>query len=112
MYFVHVFRKLPIFGRPAADHWLWTAGLSPSFFGQGVITGPAIPLHMLIGAIIGWGFLSPLAKHQGWAPGEVDDWENGSRFQRMDHMGECGGIRLLADASIKLSWFFLRPFWR
>lgn len=35
--------------------------------------------HMLIGAIIGWGFLSPLAKQNGWAPGDVNDWKDGSR---------------------------------
>jgi hypothetical protein len=34
---------------------------------------------MLVGAIVGWGILSPLAKHQGWAPGSIDDWENGSK---------------------------------
>jgi hypothetical protein len=108
MYFVPIFRKLPIFGRQAASHWLWAADLSPGFFGQGIITGPAIPLHMLIGAIIGWGFLSPLAKHYGWAPGEVDDWESGSRGWII----WVSLAALLADASIKLSWFFLRPFWR
>jgi len=26
-----------------------------------------------------WGILSPLAKKQGWAPGIVNDWKNGSR---------------------------------
>jgi uncharacterized oligopeptide transporter (OPT) family protein len=108
MYFVPISRKLPIFGRQAASHWLWTVDLSPGFFGQGIITGPAIPLHMLIGAIVGWGFLSPFAKHQGWAPGEVDDWETGSRGWII----WVSLAALLADASVKLSWFVLRPFWR
>ncbi len=34
---------------------------------------------MLLGAVVGWGILSPLAKYQGWAPGPVDDWLTGSR---------------------------------
>lgn len=34
---------------------------------------------MLVGAIVGWGILSPVAKHKGWAPGPVNDWDNGSR---------------------------------
>lgn len=108
MYFVPIFRKLPIFGHQAASQWLWTADLSPGFFGQGIITGPAIPLHMLIGAVVGWGILSPFAKHRGWAPGEVDDWATGSRGWII----WVSLAALLADASIKLSWFFLRPFWR
>ena len=63
---------------------------------------------MLIGAIVGWGVLLPYAKHRGWAPGKVDDWTAGSR----------GWIiwvtlaSLLADASIKLAWLILQPFWR
>ena len=41
--------------------------------------GPATTLHMLLGAIIGWGILSPLAKSKGWAPGPVEDWSSGSK---------------------------------
>ena len=41
--------------------------------------GPATTLHMLLGAIIGWGVLSPLAKARGWAPGPVEDWNTGSK---------------------------------
>jgi uncharacterized oligopeptide transporter (OPT) family protein len=36
-------------------------------------------MHMLLGAIVGWGILSPLAKSRGWAPGKVSDWETGSK---------------------------------
>ncbi len=35
-------------------------------------------LSMLLGCIIGWGILSPIAKFNGWAPGDVDDWTSGS----------------------------------
>lgn len=34
---------------------------------------------MLLGAIIGWGILSPLAYFSGWAPGPIDDWKTGSK---------------------------------
>lgn len=60
---------------------------------------------MLVGAIIGWGILSPLAKYKGWAPGPVDDWENGSK-------GWIVWISLaimLADSIINLGWLVLRP---
>lgn len=35
--------------------------------------------YMVVGSIVGWEVLSPIAKHKGWAPGDVGDWENGSR---------------------------------
>lgn len=67
--------------------------------------GPATTLHMLLGAIIGWGILSPLAKHKGWAPGPVSDWTNGSK-------GWIVWISLaimLADSLISLGWLVVRP---
>jgi len=41
--------------------------------------GTSTTLHMFLGAIVGWGLLSPLAKHSGWAPGPVSDWKEGVR---------------------------------
>lgn len=73
-----------------------------------MIIGPFISLHMLVGAIVGWGILSPYAKHRGWAPGEVDDWESGSRGWII----WVSLASLLADASVKLAWFILQPHWR
>ena len=67
--------------------------------------GPSTSLHMLLGAIIGWGFLSPLAKNRGWAPGPVDDWEEGSK-------GWIVWVSLaimLADSIINLGWLVARP---
>lgn len=98
---------LPIFGQNVAKTWLWTVDLSLGFIGQGMIIGPAISLHMLLGAIVGWGILSPYAKHRGWAPGEVDDWSTGSRGWII----WVSLASLFADASIKLAWFILRPVW-
>lgn len=34
---------------------------------------------IFLGAVIGWGVLSPIAKSKGWAPGPVDSMEQGSR---------------------------------
>ncbi|KAJ2303122.1 OPT super [Coemansia sp. RSA 2706] len=34
---------------------------------------------MLVGAFVGWGILSPVAKVEEWAPGPVTDWKTGSR---------------------------------
>ena len=67
--------------------------------------GPATTMHMLLGAIIGWAILSPLAKTRGWAPGQVSDWETGSK-------GWIVWVSLaimLADSVVNLGWLALRP---
>ncbi|KAL6708939.1 OPT superfamily [Coniothyrium glycines] len=104
-YFVPRLHDIPIFGFTLATKWLWTLNPSPAYVGQGIIMGPATTLHMLLGAIIGWGVLSPLAKHKKWAPGQVSDWTNGSK-------GWIVWISLaimLADSLISLGWLVLRP---
>lgn len=53
--------------------------MSPGMFGQGMIAGPVITGNMLLGAMVGWGILSPVAKLNGWAPGPIGSWESGSR---------------------------------
>ena len=67
--------------------------------------GCATSTHMLFGAVLGWGLLSPLAKNNGWAPGEVDDWEHGSK-------GWIVWVSLavmLADSLVNIGWLVLRP---
>ena len=67
--------------------------------------GPATTLHMLLGAIVGWGILSPIAKSRGWAPGPVEDWNTGSK-------GWIVWVSLaimLADSVVSLGWLILRP---
>ncbi|KEF60441.1 uncharacterized protein A1O9_02002 [Exophiala aquamarina CBS 119918] len=104
-YFLPILHKLPLFGNHLAHTWQWTLNPSPAYVGQGIIMGPATTFHMLLGAIIGWAILSPIAKHNGWAPGDVDDWETGSK-------GWIVWVSLaimLADAVVNLGWLLLRP---
>ncbi|KAG8528175.1 uncharacterized protein KY384_007092 [Bacidia gigantensis] len=104
-YFVPQVHGVPILGLPLAQTWLWELNPSPAYVGQGIIMGPATTLHMLLGAIIGWAILSPIAKHKGWAPGPVEDWETGSK-------GWIVWVSLaimLADAMISLGFLVLRP---
>ena len=104
-YFIPQLRNIPILGLSLANIWQWTFNPSPAYVGQGIIMGPATSLHMLIGAIIGWGILSPLAKKQGWAEGPVGDWETGSK-------GWIVWVSLaimLADAVLNLGWLIIRP---
>ncbi|KAK4071279.1 uncharacterized protein Triagg1_6310 [Trichoderma aggressivum f. europaeum] len=104
-YFLPILRDLPVFGTVAASTWLWTLNPSLAYVGQGIIMGTETTLHMTLGAIIGWGVLSPLAKVKGWAPGPVDDWENGSK-------GWIVWVSLaimLVDAVVSLAYIALRP---
>ncbi|KAF7549992.1 hypothetical protein G7Z17_g6016 [Cylindrodendrum hubeiense] len=105
-YFFPILRNLPVFGSVAAHTWLWTFNPSLAYVGQGIIMGTETTLHMTVGAVIGWGILSPLAKYRGWAPGDVDDWQNGSK-------GWIIWISLaimLVDAVVSLAYVALRPF--
>lgn len=104
-YFFPILRNLPIFGTVAAQTWLWTLNPSLAYVGQGIIMGTETTMHMLLGAVLGWGILSPIAKAKGWAPGEVDDWEHGSK-------GWIVWISLaimLVDAIVSLSYVALHP---
>ncbi|CAJ2511067.1 Uu.00g066920.m01.CDS01 [Anthostomella pinea] len=104
-YFFPVLRNLPIFGFAAADTWLWTMNPSFAYVGQGIIMGPSTTIHMLLGAVIGWGVLSPLAKYRGWAPGSINDWETGSK----GWIVWTSLAIMLADAVISLGYIALRP---
>lgn len=107
-YFIPQLRNLPIFGTALASSWLWTLNPSLAYVGQGIIMGPATTTHMLLGAVIGWGILSPLAKNKGWAPGPVDDWESGSK-------GWIVWVSLsimMADAIISLGYIAGQPIYR
>ncbi|RDA86462.1 hypothetical protein CP532_3618 [Ophiocordyceps camponoti-leonardi (nom. inval.)] len=105
-YFFPILRNLPILGTGAAHSWLWTLNPSLAYVGQGIIMGIETTIHMTLGAIAGWGFLSPLAKYKGWAPGPVDDWQHGSK-------GWIVWVSLaimLADAVVSLCFTILRSF--
>lgn len=106
-YFVPL-NNVPLFGSYLANKWLWTVNFSPAYVGQGIIMGPQTTFSMLLGAVVGYAFLSPLAKNQGWAPGPTEDWATGSK-------GWIVWISLaimLVDSLINLGWLLLRPLLR
>lgn len=78
-YLFPIVTALPVFGRRASEVWAWNLMPSLSYAGQGIIMGLPTCVWMLVGAIVGWGILSPLAKNEEWAPGPVADWKTGSR---------------------------------
>ena len=104
-YFFPILRNIPIFGPVAANTWLWTLNPSFAYIGQGIIMGAETTLHMTLGAVVGWAILSPLAKTKGWAPGDVGDWEHGSK-------GWIVWVSLaimLVDAIVSLAYVALNP---
>ncbi|KUJ18845.1 uncharacterized protein LY89DRAFT_732387 [Mollisia scopiformis] len=78
-YFMPSIAKVPIFGIPAARDWAWAFNPSLAWVGHGMIIRPMVSAHMLLGTVIGWGILSPIAKKKGWAPGPVDQLQDGSQ---------------------------------
>ncbi|KAL1407604.1 OPT superfamily [Vanrija albida] len=67
------------FGTSLAANWMWWFTPSLSYIGQGIIMGFPVTVAMNIGMLVGWAFLSPLAKHSGWAPGKVSSTTDGAR---------------------------------
>ncbi|KAI8080101.1 OPT oligopeptide transporter protein-domain-containing protein [Gilbertella persicaria] len=83
-YFVPAINVLPVFnwltfGYVDMRAWEWYFTPSFSYIGQGIIMGLPTTLSMLLGCVVGWGILSPMAYYAGWAPGPVDDWKTGSK---------------------------------
>ncbi|KAK7033176.1 OPT oligopeptide transporter protein-domain-containing protein [Favolaschia claudopus] len=78
-YFFPAIFSIPLFGTYLAREWLWTFTPSLAYVGQGIIMGFPTTLSMSLGMILGWGVLSPISKHYGWAPGPVGDMTNGAR---------------------------------
>eukprot|EP00026_Physarum_polycephalum_P004523 Phypoly_transcript_04544.p1 GENE.Phypoly_transcript_04544~~Phypoly_transcript_04544.p1 ORF type:complete len:680 (+),score=116.58 Phypoly_transcript_04544:85-2124(+) len=81
-YFFPIVAAVPLFTYfrlPGVTAFSWVLTPSLSYVGQGMIMGPKTGLSMMIGAIVGWGILGPIARHKGWAPGSVGSWESGAK---------------------------------
>lgn len=76
-YFFPMIKTLPIFGNFLSENYLLNFTPSPAYIGQGIIMGCETTSAMLVGMVIGWCILGPMAKFKGWAPGDVNDWKDG-----------------------------------
>ncbi|WFD41638.1 OPT super [Malassezia psittaci] len=79
-----VLYALPLFDLVAPKgcsltRWGWWFTPSFSYIGQGMIMGLSTSFHMVLGAIVGWAILSPLAHAMNWTTGEPLDAEDGGR---------------------------------
>jgi OPT family oligopeptide transporter len=70
--------------------------------GAGVLVGVRVAISCLLGSIIAWGMLGPLAKSQGWAPGPIMSYADGARGWVL----WTGAAIMVAEAltSLVLSW--------
>lgn len=119
--FTLAYRFVPQLEKPPLEEWLgWsflvlaaTWGfklyLGPSLFGAGLLIGPRVVWSLVLGAVLGWAALGPIAKAQGWAPGEVMSYGDGPRGWIL-----WPGVALMVCESLMalvLSWrTFLRTF--
>ncbi|KAL0137027.1 OPT oligopeptide transporter protein-domain-containing protein [Mucor lusitanicus] len=83
-YFFPILAALPVFNWITLNYidfksWEWYFTPSLSYIGQGIIMGLPTTLSMLLGCIVGWGILSPIAHYAEWAPGPINDWKSGSK---------------------------------
>ncbi|KAF9932231.1 hypothetical protein FBU30_008653 [Linnemannia zychae] len=84
-YFVPVIAAIPVFdwlsGMTIAfgATWQWFFTPSLSYIGQGIIMGFPTTASMLLGCVVGWGILSPLATLNKWVTGPVGNSTTGAR---------------------------------
>ena len=89
--------------------WGFKLYLGPSLFGAGFLIGPRVAISLLIGALVAWGVLGPLAQSNGWAPGEINSYADGPKGWLL-----WPGVALMvaeALTALGLSWkTFVRAF--
>ena len=66
-------------GLPHLTTWRWTLRLSLGLVGQGMIMGTRSALSLLLGSVLAWGVLGPLARASGWARGPIFDFKLGAQ---------------------------------
>ena len=78
--------------------------LSPAYLGYTIIIGSSVNFGMLLGAIVNWGILSPMARNNGWAVSPVNDW--GQWFSGWILWVGIGQI--FGDSAVGLVWVILK----
>jgi OPT family oligopeptide transporter len=62
-----------------AAAWSFKIYFGPALFGAGFLIGPRVALSLMLGAIVAWGMLGPLAQSQGWVTGKIMSYADGPR---------------------------------
>ena len=93
---------VPATALAAAAGWGFKMYLGPSLFGAGFLIGPRVSFSLLLGAIVAWAILGPIAQSAGWAPGNVMSYKDGARGWLL-----WPGVALMVSealTSLALSW--------
>ena len=82
--------------------WGFSILISPLMFGAGILIGARVATSLLLGAIVSWAILGPIAKDQGWVAGNIMSYKDGPRGWIL----WPGVAIMVADAltSLVLSW--------
>lgn len=117
---------IPVLEMPPVHEWItWEVGavaplavaalwgfklyLGPALLGAGFLIGPRVAISLMLGAVVAWGVLGPIAQSEGWAPGGVMAYADGPRGWLL-----WPGVALMvteALTALALSWkTFVRAF--
>jgi uncharacterized oligopeptide transporter (OPT) family protein len=92
-----------------AAAWTFKFYFGPMLMGAGILIGPRVSVSMLLGAIVAWGVLGPIAQFKGWAPGPIMSFKVGPRGWLL-----WPGVAIMVSEalmSLALSWkTFIRTF--
>ncbi|MCA9218114.1 MAG: OPT/YSL family transporter, partial [Planctomycetales bacterium] len=92
-----------------AAAWSFKVYLGPSLFGAGFLIGPRVVLSLVLGAILSWAVLGPIAQWQGWTTTEIMNYNGGVRGWIL-----WPGVALMVSealSSLAFSWkTFIRVF--
>lgn len=104
---LYMWLDITLFSVAAA--WTFKFYFGPMLMGAGILIGPRVSISMLLGAILAWGVLGPLAQAKGWAPGPVMSFKVGPRGWLL-----WPGVAIMVSEalmSLALSWkTFVRTF--
>ena len=81
-YFIPAIGHPPVIkwiGLGAISAWGFSVLISPMMFGAGILIGPQVGISLLLGAIISWGVLGPMAVSNGWVSDNIMSYKDGPR---------------------------------
>jgi len=71
--------RLPIAALGVAGSYGFMLLVNPLMAGAGILIGPRVATSLLLGAIVSWAILGPIAQSNGWAEGSIMSYEDGMR---------------------------------
>lgn len=95
----------------SAAAWGFIPYIGPMMLGAGILVGTRVAVSALVGSILAWGVIAPLAQSSGWAPGPVMNYATGPRGWIL----WCGVAIMVSESlmALVMSWkTFVKAFKR